>query len=231
MSRVAAAVFVKTPGRSAVKTRLARSLGRDEAEALYRDSLDCIRGAIDGSRCARYWAVAEPDAVDHTPWTDAPCVAQPAGDLGDRMAGVFRRLRRTHPAVLLLGGDLPQLAPAELDRAADWLRTPGRHVLGPARDGGFWLYGSSAEDPTAGWPGLPYSRPETAARFRTAIAAPEDAWLELPLMSDLDDRGDLDRVADELDRLETPSTAQRALAAKLRAVMTQSPTSNAAERE
>ncbi|MBY6205738.1 DUF2064 domain-containing protein [Halomonas denitrificans] len=203
------AVFVKTPGRSPIKTRLARGLGTAPVESIYRASLACVAEAVDAAELARRWAVAEADCVDRTPWTDAPCIAQPSGDLGARMAGVYRALRRDHPAVLLVGADLPQLDPALLSRAVDWLTSPERHAIGPARDGGFWLYGSSARDPTAGWPGLPYSRAETAERFRAAIDAPPTSWLELPQRTDLDESADIASVVEELDALDAPTPAQQ----------------------
>lgn len=222
-ARTVVAVFVKTPGRSALKTRLAESLevvdDVETAESLYRDSLDCVREAIDASGLARTWAVAETDATGNELWSDAPTLAQPAGDLGARMAGIYRALKERFPAVVLVGGDLPQLSPGDLRDAAEWLETPDRHAIGPARDGGFWLYGSSAENPTARWPGLPYSRRETAERFRSAIDAPAERWLELPTRTDLDDRGDLAGVANELERLEAPTASQRRLAERLRRLL------------
>lgn len=209
------AIFVKTPGRSPVKTRLASDLGAGGAEAIYRRSLRCVTEAVDASGLARCWAVAEAGACDRSPWTDAPCIAQPDGDLGTRMADVYRKLRASHPAVLLLGADLPQLDPGLLQRASAWLAKPDRHVMGPAADGGFWLYGSSAADPAARWAGLPYSRPETAGRFRAAIAAPDAAWLELPRRTDLDERADIPRVIEELDALASPMPSQQSMRSTL----------------
>lgn len=203
------AIFVKTPGRSPIKTRLAQDLGSDLAESLYLESLAGVVEAVDASGLDRCWAVAEPPACGQPPWNDAPCLAQADGDLGARMAGVYRSLRGRHAAVLLIGGDLPQLDPQLMKQAAAWLGTPDRHVIGPASDGGFWLYGSSAEDPTRLWSGLPYSRRETAARFRSAIDAPPLKWLELPQRTDLDERRDLPRVVEELAALHAPTPAQR----------------------
>ena len=213
------AIFVKTPGRSPIKTRLARSLGERIAESIYRDCLACVRAAVDASGLPRVWAVAEPEAADRAPWEDAPCQPQPGGNLGERMAGVFRALRARAPGVLLIGGDLPQLDPADLRVASDWLAAPDRHVIGPAADGGFWLYGSSADDPTVHWPTLPYSRADTADHFRAAIGGPAQAWLELPTRTDLDRSADLAAVRRELDALGAPSSAQRRFRDRLQGII------------
>ncbi len=218
-TRPVVAIFVKTPGRSPIKTRLARDLGAERAESLYRDAVDCVRESVDRAGLPRAWAVTEPKAADRAPWTDAPCQPQPPGDLGTRMAGVFVALRARAPAVLLIGGDLPQIEPALLVRAADWLGVPDRHVLGPAADGGFWLYGSSATDPTSGWPDLRYSRPDTAAHFRAAIGGAAKAWLELPTRTDLDEATDLAAVDDELAALTDPGPAQRRFRDRLQGII------------
>lgn len=208
-NRPVVAIFVKTPGHSPIKTRLAEDLGQEQAVSLYRDSVDCARESVDAAGLARVWAVAEADAVDRRPWDDAPCGTQSTGNLGDRMAGIFLELRHRAPGVLLVGGDLPQLDPEALRKAADWLSEPDRHVIGPATDGGFWLYGSSSENPTEQWPKLPYSRHDTARHFREAIGGPAGAWRDLDRATDLDDVGDLVAVRNELAALAAPTPAQR----------------------
>lgn len=213
------AIFVKTPGRSPIKTRLAEDLGHLQAESLYRDSVDCVREAVDTAGLPRVWAVAEADAVDQHPWDNAPCRIQAPGDLGVRMAGIFLELRHRAPGVLLVGGDLPQLDPDALRKAADWLSEPDRHVIGPATDGGFWLYGSSSEDPTEQWSEVAYSQHDTARHFREAIGGPAGAWRELDRATDLDHVGDLVAVRDELTALAEPTPAQRRLLDRLSGII------------
>jgi glycosyltransferase A (GT-A) superfamily protein (DUF2064 family) len=208
-NRSVVAIFVKTPGHSPIKTRLAEDLGPDRAGSLYLDCLDCVREAVDASGLPRVWAVAEGEAIGHALWDDAPSVLQPDGNLGDRMAGIFLELRTRAPGVLLIGGDLPQLDPIAIRKAADWLDAPDRHVIGPAADGGFWLYGSTADNPTARWPSLVYSRSDTARRFRDAIGGPVEAWQDLESATDLDQVDDLAVVRAELAALIAPTPAQR----------------------
>lgn len=218
-SRPVVAIFVKTPGLSPIKTRLARDLGAHAAESIYLDCVASVRSAVGASGLPCVWAVAEAEAAGRPPWNDAPCQPQPGGNLGERMAGVFRALRARAPGVLLIGGDLPQLDPAALRTAATWLGTPDRHVIGPAADGGFWLFGSSAADPSTGWPALPYSRADTAARFRAAVGGPAEAWLELPERTDLDEARDLAAVRRELVLLDAPTAAQQRFRDRLQGIM------------
>ena len=66
----ALAIFVKTPELSAVKTRLAAEIGREEAIAFYRSCVGAIEAvAAEASRRSPldvYWAVAE-EPASHEP--------------------------------------------------------------------------------------------------------------------------------------------------------------------
>jgi glycosyltransferase A (GT-A) superfamily protein (DUF2064 family) len=74
-------------------------------------------------------------------------VPQGEGSLGLRLQRqVVRALGEGAPAVVLIGSDLPQLSAGDLIEALDQLhRAP--LVLGPARDGGYWLIGLRPEPP------------------------------------------------------------------------------------
>lgn len=206
----AVAIFVKTPGRSPVKTRLAARLGRAMAEDWYRRSAACVADAVRASGLPGYWAVAERAALDDPLWADLPRVHQGDGSLGRRMATVHDALIGRHGGAVLVGADLPQLDAAELRAAAEWLDAEvPRRVLGPARDGGFWLFGSNRSHPLESWRSVRYSATDTAARFVEAIGG-ED-WLTLDSRSDVDVAGDLAAARAELRSLAAPTPRQQAL--------------------
>jgi len=204
------AIFVKTPGRSPVKSRLAAACGRTWAEEWYRRAAACVAGAAAQAGVAAYWAVAEPDAA--SAWPGLPVVPQGDGGLGERMARVHATLIARHGSGLLLGADAPQVSPALLCDAVAWVTAAAaRLALGPARDGGFWLFGGNVAPPEAVWTSVRYSKPETARDFRAALA-PYGAWRDLPTLTDADHAEDLPQVLAELRALADPLPAQRALA-------------------
>ncbi len=217
----ALALFVKTPGLSPVKTRLARTIGAERAQSLYLACADAVSELLQrferesGVRCL--WAIAEDDSLAPAFWAargGLGWMAQGAGGLGLRMARVHRQLVREHGFGLLIGADAPQLRIELLQQAADWLRsTQPRQVLGPAEDGGFWLYGGNRNAPEALWESVNYSQPRTASEFRAALAAYGD-WLKLATLGDLDTVEDLVQLRDTLQALPAPLPGQRhALAA------------------
>lgn len=213
MTDCGVAIFVKTPALSAVKTRLWPGIGRRRAEALY------LRAAAAVASVARqvegvqpYWAVAEAGALHSDAWLDLPLLAQGEGALGERMARVYRLLRRRHRAALLIGADSPQITAVSLQRAADWLRGPApRLALGRAEDGGFWLFGGNRPLPAGAWTRVRYSAPDTAAAFVRAMHG-RGAWLELERLRDIDTPGDIPRAAAALAALAAPTPAQARLA-------------------
>jgi hypothetical protein len=215
----AIAILVKTPGYSAVKTRLAAGIGERAACEWYQRAAAAVaavaRAAADEHGATVYWAVAEPGALADGAWPDLPALPQGEGGLGARMGRVHGALVDRHGSGVLLGADAPQIAVAYLVRALHWCEDAlPRHALGRARDGGFWLYAGNRVTPLAAWGSVKYSQPDTALSFRAALKA-HAAWLELPTLTDVDRSDDLPAMERELASLPKLVPAQQALRAWL----------------
>lgn len=211
--RPALAVFVKTPGASPVKTRLARDIGDAAALHFYRLAVKATAEIV--AACSNvidpYWAVAEEDSQAHPLWTDFPCVAQGNGTLGDRMCRVHGKLQAKHGTALMIGTDIPQISSGLILGAVSTLSKPVvDHVLGPANDGGFWLFGSKHPVHHESWCQVPYSTDRTAAALRTALAD-SGHLATVQTLTDIDSAADLEALHDALSRLEAPSRGQREL--------------------
>lgn len=207
----AVAIFVKTPGFSPIKTRLAERLGRSFAEDWHRRSATAVAEIVRDSGLEGYWAVAEAGAAAQHAWPGLPNLAQGEGGLGERMARVHDCLVDRHGAAILVGADVPQLTAAQLSRAAGLLDTDRpRQVLGPARDGGFWLFGANHRFARDAWTAVEYSRADTAERLIGTLA-PDAAWEKLEPLTDLDQAADLPAVLAELKALRDPHPSQTEL--------------------
>lgn len=133
-------IFSKNPVAGRVKTRLAATIGDAEALRIYEQLRELTADAtanIDASKAIAY--------ADFIPESDllltggAEAWLQQGNDLGERMHRAFLKgfslgFRR----VALIGTDCPEITPFILDLAFRTLDT-GDMVLGPARDGGFYL--------------------------------------------------------------------------------------------
>lgn len=224
-ARVALGVWVKTPGFTPAKTRLARSIGRDDAETFYRLAIDAVAAAVREASRSRpalrpVWIVAEHDPVALEQWAghgDFMVTSQGEGDLGVRLARVYERLIGDHDAVLFIGADAPQVEAAALaDAAATIVEGTSDFLLGPADDGGFWLFGGRRPVPSDTWTSVEYSAEGTMRALARALSAFGDvAFLEGAF--DVDTVDDLRRLRDAFGAREDLAGARARLAEWLRA--------------
>lgn len=215
----AIAIFVKTPGYSPVKTRVAADTDTDFAASLYwlaaRASASVVHEVVADGAARGYWAVAEADVGARASWPGMEKVGQGEGSLGERMARVHTALVARHGSALLIGADSPQVEPGVLKQAVAWLADEApRLVLGPAEDGGFWLVGANHALPLADWTAPGYSRADTLTVFRRTMARHGDCLL-LPQLRDVDSIDDITELTAALQALARPTIAQDQLRAWL----------------
>lgn len=138
------ALFARRPIPGEVKTRLSPALPAELAAYLYRAMLaDALAAAAaaEPDRLILYWASSGPP-VEGLPLPGGLAFAEQApGDLGARLAAAFAELL-VQPAdrAVVMGADCPDLDAAVIREAFAAL---DEHdvVLGPARDGGYYLIG------------------------------------------------------------------------------------------
>ena len=220
------AVMAKPLVRGRVKTRLAAQLGDDEALAVYERLLlgtlaqaELLQGAslvlteasADGGGVGRAAGPAQdppPDLV--APPSDLLAgrsarwrrLAQRGDTLGARLAGVFADLFADGAAcVVAVNSDSPAIPVTYLEQALARLAaapSPGRLVLGPAADGGYYLIGLDAATWKAhgeAFTALLTSSPMSTASLLTyTLRAAQARGLEavqLPLWMDIDEPADL----------------------------------------
>lgn len=143
LARPLVILMVRAPVAGAIKTRLAAAIGSAEALRFYRSTTaSMIRRlardprwrmvlAVTPDRCrrARFW----PTSIERVP--------QRNGGLGQRMLRLLGS--PAGQTAVLIGSDIPDVRASDI---AEALRKVGRTrlVLGPSKDGGFWLIARSA---------------------------------------------------------------------------------------
>lgn len=154
-------VMAKAPLAGLVKTRLVPPLSPEQAAELYRALfLDLLEG-LKGFQEADLFVAFAPD--ESAPWfhdtvpSAFACFPQCGGDLGERMSRAFAQLAsRGYRSVALIGSDLPGLPAPHLQEAFRRLAELGHEVvLGPSRDGGYYLIGMSRQLPEI-FQGIPW---------------------------------------------------------------------------
>ncbi|GAB3199770.1 rSAM/selenodomain-associated transferase 1 [Pontibacter aydingkolensis] len=135
-------LFVRNPELGKVKTRLAASVGPEEALAIYMHLLQHTKQVTENLPVDKvvYYS-NEIDQHDLWPNDKYKKQVQPAGDLGEKMEVSFRdAFARGYTSVVIIGSDCHQLTPDIIEKAFDELKTH-EVVIGPALDGGYYLLG------------------------------------------------------------------------------------------
>jgi rSAM/selenodomain-associated transferase 1 len=192
----ALAVMAKAPVAGQVKTRLLPTFTDKEAAELYRslllDQLDHLR-KLDTADF--YLAFAPEHARRSMEQLAPPCFdlfPQQGEDLGARMQAVFARLFAAgHKHIVLIGGDVAPVPSIFFDEAYDFLAAAGeRVVLGPSRDGGYYLVGCNRLTPQI-FAGMTWSHSEVLAQTRIKLASLKIDTHLLPTWFDVDTPDDV----------------------------------------
>ncbi|MFN7327480.1 MAG: TIGR04282 family arsenosugar biosynthesis glycosyltransferase [Chitinophagales bacterium] len=135
-------IFIKNPVLGQVKTRLAATLGAEEALRIYFFLLEKTREVSLSTNARRWlWYSGIPSANDG--WEEADFVKkqQVEGDLGARMsAALGAAFQEGAEKAILIGSDCPSLRAELLEQAFSAL-DQSEVVLGPTYDGGYYLIG------------------------------------------------------------------------------------------
>lgn len=135
-------IYAKPPIMGLSKTRLAADLGAAEAQRIARWTFRQTLRAVNDTRWKTVLATTPDAYLDATLgglWPKSlERMSQGSGDLTDRLNKGLRQA--PNGKVLFIGADCPDVTNALIAKAFEKLSTSDA-VFGPARDGGFWLFG------------------------------------------------------------------------------------------
>ncbi len=184
----AVAIFVKTPKYSPVKTRMAKDSSRDFAIKFHELAAECTAAEVKTFNAEGFWAVAEKEGLRE--WRGLKTIYQGKGGLGERLHKIYNDLIAEHSWVILLGADCPELQNKHLENAKALLET-NDFVIGPASDGGFYLFGGRKRVPKSVWTSINYSVESTGEELAAALEREN-----LKRIAYLEELVDVDTVAD-----------------------------------
>ena len=141
MNKELVIVFVKNIKPGHVKTRLAKTVGNDDAVSVYKALLNITENVTNQLDCDV--AIHFSEAVENSIWKNTPKTIQQGQDLGERMKNAFHKgFNDGYKRVVLIGSDLPNLTKTHINTAFEKLKE-NDIVFGPAKDGGYYLVGQS----------------------------------------------------------------------------------------
>jgi rSAM/selenodomain-associated transferase 1 len=199
---IALVIVAKEPAAGQSKTRLASVLSVAQRTALAEAMLLDKIAQVDAVLGVRPWLAYAPDEALSA--MRARCderwglLAQGEGPLGARLTRVSEALFRAgYSAVILIGSDSPTLPRERLDEARDALASGADAVIGPAEDGGYYLLGLRAFEPSV-FEAIEWSTERVFAQTTAAIERAGLRWTSLAESYDVDVASDLLRLAREL---------------------------------
>ncbi len=207
-------IFAKYPIPGTVKTRLAAQIGAEPAAKLYSRFIEHILDTMTRRRIAEkvVVAVTPPDSVNRFarrfPGADRYEAQLPDDDLGKRMLAVFQEASNMHvKKTVIIGTDSPTL-PANYVLEAFSMLESHDVVLGPAKDGGYYLIGAKKPHPEL-FEDIPWSTARVLEKTIAALDRLRLRYVLLPEYFDVDEIADLHqlyRMAPEIfSGLEMPS--------------------------
>ena len=194
-------IFSKAPIPGTVKTRLIPTLGEEGAANLYMNLLEqtlnkAIESNINDLRL--YCTPTTEDVFLEQQAAKFSCTLhlQTGNDLGERMAQALEETLEVYDSALLIGCDCPALSADDLNMACKQLTQDYDLVIGPAKDGGYYLIGLCHPDKRL-FMDVKWGESDVLTRTRKRIKELGLKAYELPELWDLDRPEDLSRYKNQ----------------------------------
>jgi rSAM/selenodomain-associated transferase 1 len=142
MQKKAIIIFLKYPELGRSKTRLAATVGDGNALKIYRELLEHTHQITKDLNCDRF-LFYDKESGNKMDWDDNKYahLIQVESDLGGRMKNAFADIfNKGYQNVIIIGSDCYELSETTLNDAFELLNQNDA-VIGPAKDGGYYLLG------------------------------------------------------------------------------------------
>ncbi len=205
MARSRLIIFLKAPRPGFVKTRLAAALGPDGACTAYIGLVETLLHRLRSRTDVELRFTPDDAAAEVRHWAGPGWLVEPQGkgDLGDRLE------RAVHDAfldrcdfVVIIGADCPEVSTRDVDRAVEILEDGTADVvLGPAKDGGYWLI--AMKKPIAGlFTGIPWSSDRVLVETQLRARELGLKVKQIRTLTDVDTPGDWGSMSKRLTDLK-----------------------------
>ena len=188
-------IFVRNPEKGKVKTRLAKDIGEDQALSVYHKLLNYTKEITKRLNCEK--AVYYSDYVDDNDLWDNMIYdkhLQQGQNLGERMQDALSRaFAEGKERVVIIGSDCMELESYMIKEAFAVLDS-NDVVIGPARDGGYYLLGMKKFLPTL-FEGKPWSSENLLMDTILDLKKMDANYYLLKTLNDIDTIDDLHQLS------------------------------------
>jgi rSAM/selenodomain-associated transferase 1 len=184
MSKQLLIVFVKNLTLGKVKTRLAKTIGNNNAFNIYKELVSITEKATVNITIEKH--IYFSNEIINSKWITDEKFVQTGEDIGERMFNAFKNsFAKGYEQILLIGSDLPDISEEIILKGFEALNQ-SEVTFGPAQDGGYYLIGMNTLPPTI-FQNKPWSQ---SSLLRTTLEELNDYSL-LGKLNDIDTIEDL----------------------------------------
>lgn len=185
-------IFTRNPEKGKVKTRLAKTIGDDAALEFYIYLLQHTQEVTKGLNVTKQVFYSE-KIPENDLWNEEifQKKLQKGSDLGERMENAFNYgFAEDFEQIIIIGSDLLELTATDLQQAFSDLEKHDA-VIGPAKDGGYYLLGMKKLNPDVfsnkKW-GTDTVLQETLKDFKTEKVAMLRELNDIDVYEDIEDK-------------------------------------------
>lgn len=198
MSKNRIIIFVKNTIKGKVKTRLAKTLGDDEALAVYKELLAITKANVEPLEVEKEvwyaWHTEERDVWDDDIFNKK---VQVEGDLGQKMSQAFASsFNESCEKVVLIGSDCPTITTSIFEEAFNALNE-NDVVIGPSLDGGYYLIGMNQFIPDL-FEGITWSTEKVFGESKKVLESLGKTLYTLQPLNDIDNETDWNAYLSEI---------------------------------
>ena len=189
--KAALIIFLKYPELGRSKTRLAKDIGNENALKVYIELLEHTQLISKQLKIDKYLFYDKVTA-NKMPWGDDiyHTAYQIESDLGGRMQNAFEQLfLKGYDRVVIIGSDCYELTQEIIEQAFELLNTSDA-VIGPAKDGGYYLLGLRKLIPQL-FSDVAWSTDEVFSATVKTLENLNISYSTTPILSDIDTIEDL----------------------------------------
>jgi rSAM/selenodomain-associated transferase 1 len=181
-------IFIKNPVLGKVKTRIAAEAGDAVALDIYKNLLDHTRSIADQVDAARLLFYSD-RVVRLDQWAEKKYskTVQSGEDLGERMLNAFKQTSE-YDKKIIIGSDCPGITVDLIDQAYTALDYHDV-VIGPSKDGGYYLLGMNSLVPEI-FKSIPWSTDQVLTETVRVLQNKRLLYKLLPTLADVDTLAD-----------------------------------------
>lgn len=171
------------PGK--VKSRIGAMVGDQKALEIYQVLVDYTHQQVEGLECKKLLYYSEFTENTYENNKDYQFFIQSSGDLGQKMGDAFKdQFEDGFDQLLIVGTDCAEITQEIMEEAFDKLKT-SEVVIGPAKDGGYYLLGMNRFISGLFYD-IPWSSAEVFNQTSDYLSTHQIPFDLLPTLSDVD---------------------------------------------